>query len=93
MNYIKKLENAYMRGAETLKDTLKDLEEGEIFSRIGIRNFLEADYFAWYLDLWDEALAESVNGLARILADYESADVGNNGCCEHCCPGSNCQTY
>jgi methylase of polypeptide subunit release factors len=72
-SYIKKLEDAYLKGSEKLKETLKDLEEGEIFSRIGIRNFLEADYFAWYLDLWDEVLAEAVNKVARALSEYEPA--------------------
>lgn len=74
-SYIKKLENAYLKGSEKLKETLKDLEEGEIFSRIGIKNFLEGDYFAWYLDLWDEVLAEAVNKVAKALSDYEPATV------------------
>ena len=33
-----------------LLSELKDLEEGGIFASLGIRNFLEADYFGWYLD-------------------------------------------
>jgi len=72
-SYIKKLEDAYLKGSDKLKETLKDLEEGEIFSRIGIRNFLEADYFSWYLDLWDEVLAEAVNKVAKALSNYEPA--------------------
>jgi len=77
-SYLKKLEDAYYRGHEELKDMLTDLEEGDIFSRaLGIKNFLEGDYFGWYLDegVWDETLGEKVNKLARTLSDYEPATL------------------
>ncbi|MCP8322148.1 MAG: SAM-dependent DNA methyltransferase, partial [archaeon] len=74
-SYIKKLEDAYLKGPDRLKDMLREVEEGDIFSRIGIKNFLEADYFAWYLDIWDKAVAEAVSILAKTLSEYETATV------------------
>ncbi len=50
-SYIKKLEDAYFRGINELLEELKELESGGIFRTVGIKNFLEADYFAWYLDV------------------------------------------
>ncbi|MBN1763569.1 MAG: hypothetical protein JW878_10950 [Methanomicrobia archaeon] len=56
-SYLKKFEEAYYQGHDELKDMLRDVEEGAIFaSAIGIKNFLEGDYFGWYLDVWDEQL-------------------------------------
>jgi len=40
---------------------------------MNIENFLEGDYFSWYLDVLDEDLADLVAELARRLADYEVA--------------------
>lgn len=35
---------------EKLKDELSDLENGGLFKRFGIVNFLEGDFFSWYLE-------------------------------------------
>jgi hypothetical protein len=51
-SYLKKFEEAYHLGHEELKNMLRVVEEGDIFSSaIGIKNFLEGDYFGWYLDV------------------------------------------
>jgi len=70
-SYLKALEDAYFRSHERLRDQLKELEEGGIFARLGITNFLEADYFAWYLDEWDEELAKCITSIIRKLSDYD----------------------
>jgi hypothetical protein len=70
-SYLKALEDAYYRGHENLRDELRELEEGGIFVKLGITNFLEADYFAWYLDEWDEHVAKSVAKIVRGLSDYD----------------------
>jgi hypothetical protein len=70
-SYLKALEDAYFRSHEKLKDELKELEEGGIFAKLGITNFLEADYFAWYLDEWDEQLAKHITNIIRKLSDYD----------------------
>jgi hypothetical protein len=70
-SYLKALEDAYYRGHEKLREELMDLEEGGIFARLGIVNFMEADYFAWYLDEWDEQVARCVMGIVNRLSNYD----------------------
>lgn len=74
-SYLTRLEEAYYRSSSDLLTELKDLEEGGIFNTVGIRNFLEADYFAWYLDEWDEEIATSIIEIVKKLLDYEPATV------------------
>lgn len=50
---------------------LKDLEDGGLFSRQGINNFLEGDFFAWYLSEWDKAMAQELRGLAKALGSFD----------------------
>ncbi len=74
-SYLKRLEETYYKSHKDMLIELTDLEEGGIFHDVGIRNFLEADYFAWYLDEWDEEIADSVFGIVTRLLDYEPATV------------------
>jgi len=75
-SYLKRLEEAYYKSE--MKDELKELEEGGIFREVGIRNFLEADYFAWYLDEWDKRISESIFNIVVRLLDYEPATIELN---------------
>ncbi|MCW1304577.1 MAG: N-6 DNA methylase [Candidatus Parvarchaeota archaeon] len=77
-SYLKRIEEAYYRSHKEMLEELKDLEEGGIFATVGIRNFLEADYFAWYLDEWNEKIAVSIFELTKRLLDYEPATVELN---------------
>jgi len=52
---------------------LTNLENGGTFALLGINNFLEGDFFGWYLDAWSGALGDGIRVLARGLADYEPA--------------------
>ena len=72
---LQRIENAYYRSREDLRAELLDLEEGGIIAKIGIRNFLEADYFAWYLDEWNEEVKDGVIEIVRMLSDYDPATV------------------
>ncbi|HJH26315.1 MAG TPA: SAM-dependent methyltransferase [Methanophagales archaeon] len=72
---LQRIESAYYRSREDLKDELLDLEEGGIIAKIGIRNFLEADYFAWYLDEWNEEVVDGVIEIVKKLGDYDPATV------------------
>ena len=58
---------------ELLQSRLEELEKGSWFEAQGIRNFLEADFFGWYLSAWDADIEESIRTLARSLAEYEPA--------------------
>ena len=77
-SYLKRIEEAYYRGGDELLAELKDLEAGGIFSSLGIRNFLEADYFGWYLDEWNADIAKATYEISEKLLDYEPATVELN---------------
>jgi hypothetical protein len=58
---------------EVLKQRLDDIEEGGIYARRGITNFLEGDFFRWYLDAWSPRLKESIQDVTRALSEFEPA--------------------
>jgi len=49
---------------------VRKMERGGIFRELGINNFLEGDFFGWYLDLWDEKLDRAVRRVISELANY-----------------------
>ncbi|MGB8213064.1 MAG: N-6 DNA methylase [Anaerolineales bacterium] len=49
---------------------LQEMERGGLFHQLGICNFLEGDFFGWYLDIWDEALDAALRRLINDLANY-----------------------
>jgi len=54
-----------------LRRELTNLENGGTFALLGINNFLEGDFFGWYLDAWETqppAGSEPAGGLAAIEA-------------------------
>lgn len=56
--------------SEDLKAYLKELEDGGIFKQLGISNFIEGDFFGWYLDAWNEEIYRSLKTLISTLANY-----------------------
>jgi len=74
-SYIAELDDAYFReGVEGVRRVLKSLESGGVFrDLLNIENFLEGDYFSWYLDELDRDLADTIAEIARRLSDYEVA--------------------
>ncbi len=56
--------------SEELKLYLRKMEEGSIFKEFGIRNFIEGDFFSWYLDVWNEDIFRSFKILISTLANY-----------------------
>ncbi|HEC82259.1 MAG TPA: class I SAM-dependent DNA methyltransferase [Thermoplasmatales archaeon] len=74
-SYLKKIEEAYLKDNKEMMEELKELEEGGIFRELGIKNFLEADYFAWYLDEWSSEIATAIYEISKKLLDYEPATV------------------
>ena len=58
---------------QPLRRELTTLENGGAFALLGINNFLEGDFFGWYLDTWSDDLADGIRSLARALADFEPA--------------------
>jgi SAM-dependent methyltransferase len=72
-SFMKKLEGSYYKGPQLLKAELVDLENGGVFSKLGITNFMEADYFGWYLDEWNIEIAAAIIDLVKVLTEYEPA--------------------
>lgn len=58
---------------DELKNRLIYLESGADFNDQGIVNFLEADFFSWYLDGWDSDTANVFRSIVNELSDFESA--------------------
>jgi len=56
-----------------LFDKLSHLESGLDFVNQGIENFLEADFFSWYLDAWTSQLANVFRSIVRAFSDFEPA--------------------
>ncbi len=56
---------------EELREAFRDLESGGIFKAYGIRNFLEGDFFGWYLAAWNKEIEETTGTLIQRLAEYD----------------------
>jgi Eco57I restriction-modification methylase len=56
---------------EDFRKALRDLEDGGLFARQGINNFLEGDFFSWYLSVWDKSLADELRSMLRALARFD----------------------
>src|SRR3990172_1189461 len=55
---------------DRLRSHLVEMERGGLFAQLGIRNFLEGDFFGWYLDIWDDGLDAALRRIISDLADY-----------------------
>jgi type II restriction/modification system DNA methylase subunit YeeA len=75
MSYIAELEDKYAEsGIDGVKAALSELESGGVFVKLlNIKNFLEGDYFSWYLEEMDKDLADVIAEIARTLSTYEIA--------------------
>ena len=58
-----------------LKQEMEGLEQGGIWSELGITNFLEGDLFAWYLPAWDNRIADVVWDIVKRLDEYDPATL------------------
>lgn len=61
----------YSLDNEALAKEIEELERGGLFRRLGIRNFLEGDFFRWYLKTWNDDVADAVRLLVTRLKDYD----------------------
>lgn len=59
--------------SKEFKKELENLERGELFAILGIKNFLEEDYFSWYLSAWNEEIEKVVRVIVKALREYEPA--------------------
>jgi SAM-dependent methyltransferase len=56
--------------SERLRGYLEEMERGGLLAQLGIRNFLEGDFFGWYLAIWNEPLEAAARRLIGSLANY-----------------------
>lgn len=56
-----------------LKSKIERLENGGLFKQFNIVNFLEGDFFRWYLDVWDADIAQNLRHVAIALQQFEPA--------------------
>lgn len=59
------------RQGDKLRQAFAELERGGLFREYGIRNFLEGDFFGWYLAAWDHDIEEATSKLVQRLAEYD----------------------
>jgi len=65
------LSNIAAKEGEDLRQAFFDLERGGLFREYGIRNFLEGDFFGWYLAAWNHDIEDAVRTLTKRLAEYD----------------------
>lgn len=53
-----------------LHDYLLKMERGGVFKDFGISNFLEGDFFLWYLDVWNDEMDDAVRRMVSQLSGY-----------------------
>ena len=63
---------------DTLISKLVEIEDGGIYAKRGITNFLEGDFFRWYIDAFSPSVEESLREIARALSDFEPATSSIN---------------
>jgi len=56
---------------DELRQAFVNLERGGLFREFGIRNFLEGDFFGWYLAAWNHDIEDAVSSLTKRLAEYD----------------------
>lgn len=61
--------------SEELRTELQKMERGGIFREYGIRNFLEGDFFGWYLRIWDKDIDQTVRSILQKLSDYDATTL------------------
>ena len=64
------LQHAASLDSEGMQSYLQTMEDGGIFRQLGIRNFLEGDFFGWYLEEWTPEIEEALRTVVKKLAEY-----------------------
>lgn len=58
---------------EHIRDHFKILEQGTVFRDLGITNFLEGDFFSWYIEEFGDEIASCLKEIAIVLYEFEPA--------------------
>lgn len=57
--------------SDALLNEMTELEDGGIWSKIGIKNFLEGDIFSWYLSEWKGDVHKAVRQVLETFVTYD----------------------
>lgn len=63
------------KNIEDLHAVMTRIENGEYYQRYRISNFLEGDFFSWYMNEQSSPLASAIRGLAREFLQFEPASA------------------
>lgn len=63
---------------KTLLDKLNYIEDGGVYAKRGITNFLEGDFFRWYFEAFSPRLEEAIREVARAFTEFEPATTTLN---------------
>lgn len=63
----------YEPNDDELKRKLTEMEEGKQYELAGLEDFFEEGFFGWYIDVWNEDIAEQIRSMAEELTGFESA--------------------
>lgn len=63
--------------SEKMREFFQRMEDGLEYRNIGIRNFLEGDFFSWYADerQWSDGFWTKVKDIIRIIDDYSTFSI------------------
>ncbi|HUT03912.1 MAG TPA: N-6 DNA methylase [bacterium] len=64
--------------SDQLVGQLTSMEDGGLYAKQGVTNFLEGDFFGWYLDALSPRLEEAIREVARGLSEFEPAMTAIN---------------
>jgi len=53
------------------KTIMQEIENGSEFKKLGITNFLEGDFFSWYINEWNEDISAVIKRIINELSMYE----------------------
>jgi len=58
-----------------LKEQLMDMESGGFYKKLGVSNFLEGDFFGWYIYLWDDEIFDKLKDLIEEFRKYDYSSI------------------
>lgn len=61
----------HIENERQLKMDLQAIEDGGRFRMLGIQNFLEGDFFGWYLYLWNSDMYQLFRDIIELLNSYD----------------------
>ncbi len=70
MSFSSKLAHAKR---DDLNYLINEIENGGIYAKRGITNFLEGDFFRWYLEAFSPSVEDSIREMCRGLSEFEPA--------------------